>query len=395
MADEYTEITEESWGGRLGRSIKGILFGLLAIGGSVVLLFWNEGRSVRRAKALEEGIHAVVHVNSDEIRAENEGKLVHFTAKAETKDWLGDRVCGIRVNAIALRRDVQMYQWEEDKETRTKKSIGGKKRRITTYRYRKVWSDSLIDSSSFKKQEGHKNPARMRVQGQSIFAKNVYAGAFLLPEFLVKELSPTESLQLTQEHANQLKAYLNGNGTVHILDGGKMLYVGNDPAQPQVGDLKISYSKLTSAIVSVIGKQQGNTIVPYQTKSGDSLALLYTGQKSADEMFKAEQAKNSMITWILRLVGFVIMGVGIYALFYPFVVLMDVIPFLGDVTGCLLGVIAFLLAACGSLVVIAAGWIYYRPLLGGLLLGGAAAILVLLGTLLASRRKTRKDQAYP
>ncbi|RMD77050.1 MAG: hypothetical protein D6820_11985 [Lentisphaerae bacterium] len=354
------------------------------------MLFKNEGCAVQRAKALEEGKSSVVHVNADEIKAENEGKLVHFTAKAETKDWLSDDETGLRLKAIVLARDVQMYQWKEDQETKTKKAMGGKKRTITTYRYHKEWSDSLINSSSFKKKERHMNPAEMRISNKKTYAKNVYAGAFLLSDSFVRDFSPTEPVKLSEANVESLKQFLGESvKDVHLINDGTLLYVGKDPNDPKVGDLKISFTKLTSATVSVVGKQEGNKIVPYQTKSGQSIALLYMGTKSAADIFKAEEKKNEMFTWVLRIVGFLIMMFGIYSLFYPIVVVMDVIPILGDITGVLFGFIAFLLAACGSLLVIAAGWLFYRPLLGLSLLGGAIIGLALLVTLVIKYRKKK------
>jgi len=41
MADSYTEISREGWFSRIGGSIKGILFGLVAIPVCVILLWWN------------------------------------------------------------------------------------------------------------------------------------------------------------------------------------------------------------------------------------------------------------------------------------------------------------------------------------------------------------------
>ena len=50
-----TETTTESWGIRLGGSIKGIAIGGALFIAGIPLLFWNEGRAVKTAKALEEG----------------------------------------------------------------------------------------------------------------------------------------------------------------------------------------------------------------------------------------------------------------------------------------------------------------------------------------------------
>ena len=75
-----TETTTESWGSRLGGSIRGVIVGLALFIGGCPVLFWNEGNSVKTAKAIDEGEGACVAVESNEkVDAENEGKLVHMT----------------------------------------------------------------------------------------------------------------------------------------------------------------------------------------------------------------------------------------------------------------------------------------------------------------------------
>ena len=49
------ETTTESWGSRLGGSIKGVFVGGVLFIAGIPLLFWNEGRSVKTTQALEEG----------------------------------------------------------------------------------------------------------------------------------------------------------------------------------------------------------------------------------------------------------------------------------------------------------------------------------------------------
>ena len=56
----------------------------------------------------------------------------------------------------------------------------------------------------------------------------------------------------------------------------------------------------------------------------------------------------------------------------------DVIPILGNIVGAGTGIIAFLLAACLSLVTIAIAWVFYRPVLGISLLIVAAVLIVLV-----------------
>jgi hypothetical protein len=157
--DSYTEVTSRSWGSRLGDSLKGIGVGLLLICVGVVALWWNEGRAVDRARALEEGAGQVISIDAGRIDQTYEGKLIHLSGHAITEESLSDPDFGVRAQAIKLRRVVMMYQWKEHSHSETKEKLGGGSETVTTYTYDKGWDSSVIQSSGFKKPTGHQNPA--------------------------------------------------------------------------------------------------------------------------------------------------------------------------------------------------------------------------------------------
>ena len=82
-----TETTTESWGSRLGSSIRGVLVGGALFIAGFPVLFWNEGNSVKTAKAIDEGEGACISLESNaNVDPEMNGKLVHMSGKADTKD---------------------------------------------------------------------------------------------------------------------------------------------------------------------------------------------------------------------------------------------------------------------------------------------------------------------
>ena len=113
-----TETTRVGWGSRLGSSIKGVLFGLILFIIGFPVLFTNEGNYVKMAKALDEGEGACIALESaDAVDPEMDGKLVHVSGRADTKDVLADETFGVSVAAIRLSRKVEMYQWRENSKT--------------------------------------------------------------------------------------------------------------------------------------------------------------------------------------------------------------------------------------------------------------------------------------
>ena len=49
-----------------------------------------------------------------------------------------------------------------------------------------------------------------------------------------------------------------------LVRHGDTYYLGRDPAQPDIGDLRISYSVFTAGPVSILAAQAGNSFAPYR-----------------------------------------------------------------------------------------------------------------------------------
>lgn len=367
--DQFTEVEQESWLGRIGGALTGILIGLILIVIAFPLLFWNEGRSVKEFKTLKEGGGTVLSVASDHVDPVNAGRLIHITGNADTDAVLKDPVFGVSAKAIKLKRVVEMYQWEEKSQSKTEKQIGGGKKTVKTYTYRQVWSDKHIDSSDFKNPNGHQNPGAVPYESARQTAEKVTAGAFRLSPSLVAKVDNYEPLPVTGEIP--LQGPLKDKVIVH--DGG--FYIGADPVSPQTGNVRIKFYAAKPTAISVIAKQTGNSFEPYHTKAGGDIELLQTGIISADGMIQKAQESNKVLTWILRLVGFILLFIGLVLILRPLSVLADVLPILGDIVGAGTGIIAFLLAGILSLVTIAIAWVVYRPVLAITLIAAALCMM--------------------
>jgi hypothetical protein len=369
----YTETSSKGWFGRIGSSIKGMLFGLLLIPVSLILLVFNEHNAVEDIRANQEIGKFVISIPNDNLNPSNEGRLVHLNGKAITGDVLKNDEFGISENAIRLRWDAQIYQWEETSTSETKKKLGGGEETVTTYHYKQIWSDKPINSSGFN-EKGHENPTTQNFSTGSAQAAVVTLGAFQLPSGLVSQIDWKEPLPLVDLPAPLAERGRVSNGA---------FYTG-DPASPKVGDEKIEFFLTKPGDVSVMAVQSGNTFTPYTAKNGKQKFLLYPGLLSAADVVKGEEKKAMLMRWILRVVGVILMWFGFVLLSKPLSVVADVVPLFGSLVGFLTGGVALLLAGGISLLVIAASWIVFRPVLGISLLVVAVACIVLM---LRMRRK--------
>ncbi|MGB7343485.1 MAG: TMEM43 family protein [Pirellulaceae bacterium] len=381
-------VTEESWFSRIGGAFKGIIVGILLAVISVPLLFWNEGRAVKTAKGLKEGAGAVVKLESDDVLPENEGKFVHVVGTAATDETLVDEDFGVQFNGIFLTRKAEMYQWVEKKSTKSKKKLGGGKRTETTYSYEKDWEGSLVNASDFHESGGHSNPESMRFTSLSKQASDVRLGGFRLSGSLVSQISAPQGLEIEPENVDE---EIRQNIKVVEENGASVAYFrpgGQYDNQPRIGDIRVSFTATPNSQVSVMSKQSSDSFQPYVTQFDTQLNMLSMGEVAPEQMIAAAEAANAQMTWILRAVGSGMMFFGFLMMMKPLSVLADVVPLFGSIVGAGTGIVAFLLAAAGSLVTISVAWIFYRPVLGiGLLALAAVALFFLF-------KRTRGAKKY-
>lgn len=397
MGDTYTETTTTSWMSRLGDSFKGVLVGIVLFIAGFPVLFWNEGRSVKRINSLKQGADEVQTVASDRISAEMDGKLIHTTGHTAVSGSLSDEKFGVTAEkALRLNRRVEMYQWRESIRKHTEKKMGGKTETTTTYDYDKGWSSSYSDSTQFKYPAGHENPPLTETEKEWM-AKDVSLGLIKLTPNQIATAGRDQPVQFDANsplpqglEANYVRTQ-NGFYRVYALEPAKPASAKATPslaaavsaatnqnvaanaaapaatgvpATPQIGDLRITFTYRPETDLSLVGQQQSGSIVPYTTKNGGTIMLQSDGIKAAGEMFQSAQDANKMMTWLLRLAGFLLMFFGLKMFFGPLSTLTDVVPFIGKIVSVGFGIVSFLIAMICSLFTIGIAWIFYRPLIG-------------------------------
>jgi hypothetical protein len=378
--DQITETVTEGFGSRLMSSIVGVLFGLMFFLGSFVLLWWNEGNVIAEKGSLEELKSKVVVVKSGKVLKKNANKPIHTTAKLTTKGKIGDAPLVKAGPYLALERSVEMYQWIETSETKTKKKLGGGKEKTTTYKYHQGWKEGRVDSSSFKKPTGHLNPS-LKWKDKSVYAKSTKFGSFNGKEVL-KRVSDRQRLDLNPKMLVKPKG-------AEINDG--MLYKrvkGNKTKADQLGDVRISYKVLKPGTYSVIAVQKGKGLGEYTSSNGKSQFLVRTGAANKAAMITQAKDAAGTMALILRIVGFLVMFVGINMIVGPFSTLMDVIPFLGSASRFVIGIAAFIIASVLSSVTILVAMVAHNPIALGVVVVASIAGIVMF----VKGRTSKKQQ---
>jgi hypothetical protein len=367
--DSFSESSGRGWLEKLGGAFKGVLVGIVLFIAAFPVLFVNEGDAVDRFKGLKEGAGVVVSVSADKVDPANEGRMVYVSGTAVTKDMLADSDFGLSISGSKLERSAEVFQWVENKKSETKKKLGGGEETVTEYTYEKTWKEGVSDSSKFKIRDGHLNPSTTGYAAKKISAQNVALGSFSLNTVQIDRLGKSEEVQ--SDVLSSAAAVKAGKFKV----SGNYIYAGKDPAVPQIGDCRVKYALAIPGDVSIIAKQTGNTFAPFKTEH-TTIDLLKNEKLTSDEMFAAAKSERETITWIIRLLGFVMMFVGLILILKPLSAIMDVVPILGSIASGIAGVVAFFIALGFAVITIAIAWIFFRPLLGiPLLVVGVGAIV--------------------
>ncbi|XP_073889155.1 transmembrane protein 43 isoform X4 [Macaca fascicularis] len=257
---EHVKVTTGSQPGfleRLSETSGGMVVGLMTFLLSFYLIFTNEGRALKTATSLAEGLSLVVSPDSiHSVAPENEGRLVHIIGALRTSKLLSDPNYGVHLPAVKLRRHVEMYQWVETEESR-EYTEDGQVKKETRYSYNTEWRSEIINSKNFDREIGHKNPSAMAVESFTATAPFVQIGRFFLSPGLIDKVDNFKPLSLSKLE----------DPHVDIIRRGDFFYHSENPKYPEV---------------TVIARQRGDQLVPFSTKSGDTLLLLHHGDFSAE-----------------------------------------------------------------------------------------------------------------
>lgn len=394
----YQKVTTTSYGGRLKNALQGVGMGFIMLIAGTVLLFWNEGRTVKTTRMLKEAQGVCVELGDiNQVNAEMNGKMIHASGFADTQDVLTDGQFDISIVGIKLIRSTEYYQWVEHQHSETKDKVGGGQETVTTYTYSKEWVSSPVNSSSFEDPQyrGIDNSVLLNVEDKTWQAENVTFGAYKFPASLIEQMSKTEPLNIELKpevvqtyEADFHRVYNVTDAQTFLHPSGNVLYIGVNPNNPTVGDVRVTYKKVLPGDVSILAKVNGNTFEKFTAKNGYSLITLEDGTVSMDEMFANEHASNKTMGWILRILGILLVFWGFKNIFNIITQLLKVLPFLGNIANLGVNLVAGVLAFAWSLIVIAIAWLWYRPVLGILLLAAAGALIWFLG----KKSKEKKAQ---
>ena len=340
----------------------GIFAGIICILLAIIILFYNEARAVDTQKVINIAKKELIEVSSSTVDPNNEGKLIVTSGQINLlNDMVYDSEFNVSIKTGKLTRVVEMYQWDEDCDD---DSNGNE---VCTYT--KKWSSSIIDDSGFE--SGYNNPDTMPYESKTFIMDNVKLGAFKLTNELLNQLS-------TQTDYKELSEDVAVSKNLNIKDGAYTTY----QETPNVGDVRISFLYNSAQDITIMGVQRADSFEEFKTeKNNYTILALKEKILNGNEFTQELTAQNKTTTWIFRLVGTILMIVGVASVLSIIKFLASYIPFLGKLVMNAVGLISILIGLSLSFLIIAISWFAVRPLLSILLLiliGGMIYLIIMI-----------------
>ena len=399
------------------------IVGIIIFCASFPLLWYNEKRGVRMAKMINEGLKECIEVNDYKCIKETEGCLVCVHGEIFNEEIIIDEVLGVRlVKGIKMHRKVEIFQLCEEKHNDDEHS------------YQKTWVNDIVDSSYFTLDTHRgKNERKTNkfVSNKTFYPNDLRVGEYGINNELKEMMKCEERLSLDNNQENlkfdEIKNRLNK--TVQL--NGELLYISkHEMSKPRIGDLRISYDFLPSPrFFTIVARQKGNMLEPYYGKNvdgpkasvemddkpkpseqydmnsnliekpsekpkedekkkgitktirdfmDDSIKInwLFEDRIPLDVCFSTKLKEEGKITWLLRLIGFLMMTFGVYFFFAPLLALVNWIPILGTLISFLFFIFSLSIGISLSLITISIAWLFYRPIVGVFMIIGSVLLYI-------------------
>jgi hypothetical protein len=312
----------------------------LALGGllcasAFALLAFNEVTGAVRAGSLARGAQLAVTVSADQVDPAREGDLVHVAGLAVAHGEVVDPETGFSASGTQLLRSAEMLQWVERRIIEVVSDSAEGEEVITRYNYDPQWVKSWQDSGRFQGSQPPSNPPSMPYLNEGWLAEHVTVGAFRLRPWQIKRIGKPEPLDLSSFSPTRQVA----GGT--LVRHGNTYYLGRNPAQPQIGDIRISYSILRPGPVTILAAQSGTSFTTYKVSvplpaarslvnllspGSSEIDVLRNGTVPIEAMLSGEQRHRVLQTWALRVVGALVMVIGLKFVLWAGSGLLSVMP---------------------------------------------------------------------
>ncbi len=359
-----------------------LLIGCFIMMISISGLNWTEKYYCQKYVTNEFIKHNSVETSLDNIDSSKEGKLVRFAGMTVTNEVITDNIFNISVeNSMSLNRVVEMYQYTEKRHSHRERRGKNSYRTYYTYTYDKGWHKNLINSSLFHFNNTYRNPKTMEYKNENFAVKNITIGAHNIPVSRIRTLSPSVKVEIDYGKIQVpiISATIENDYIYFNVDKEKLAKEDKEKAKhglltdergrrigfkiekyqvnidrPEIGDVRIHFSKHPNCEATILGKQALDSVVPFKSEFSDIFEVR-EGNLSIEQIVSEGEKTSGTMLWIARIFFFLFISFGCFLIFARMQYL-----------GCLFALSNSFVVVTGILFSV---WRPYQPLLGYFSLG--------------------------
>jgi hypothetical protein len=277
--------TGMAWGSR----ISGAVLLLAGLG----LIAWNEHRVMDYRAALARHGSPILDLGAEgRPTAGQYGSTTRVSGMPKIVDPPRDPEFNVRADSPILIRHVEMFQWREI-------TVGGNSH------YELDWVDRPIDATDFAKPAGHVNPGAFPIQGRQFEAGEVRLGNFKLSTPITRAFPGRVDVapDMAKLPANLAATFQRVNDK---------LVTSSKPANPRLGDLRISWEAVPVQSMTVVARIDGDTLAPRESHD-DAGFEVQVGERSLLDVLPAMPEPPQAVL-LMRGTAFVLAALGAFLL---------------------------------------------------------------------------------
>lgn len=198
------------------------------------------------------------------------------------------------MQAVKLRKIVEIYQWHEDY---TENKFATDESSDRNYFYYKDWSERLISSQSFHSLS-HQNPKKKPMESKIMIAEKVYIGQY----------------EICEEAKDKFNTWIDVTSDTKPEDYFVKMHAGayyhsENLFEPEIGDIRVRFqlAGLQGDYYTIVGQFSNGQIVPYTSSNRSrKILLLRKGALSIEDIFHQEHKSLWKELWFSRAFGFLV-----------------------------------------------------------------------------------------
>ncbi|NLE04409.1 MAG: hypothetical protein GX638_06360 [Crenarchaeota archaeon] len=374
-------VERKSFGKRILDSFVGLLIGFLLFIGSFVVLFINEGH---------ENLDNYARVAS-EYNQENtydEGDLVYIVDSLSATSYAADNYLKDS-DYIYVKRVVEMYAYVENEHTETKENLGGSSTTTYTYSYETKWTQNPQKTSTF---QGDNNELPQDIPSNyDVWINNMpNSNSDVATGITIDGIDVASGLDFSGANGLAITASdvknLAGNESV----SGNYIYRANNgsSSNTKVGDIRISFIVIKASDKGLLlARYNNNKFEPFHTKKNSEIFRFFAGVESQNQAVQILNTEYKTTLWIMRLLGFLMMFIGLLLIANPVMTLLSVVPIFAKIGRFTYGIIAFVISLVLSAITILIAMIFNNIYLAI----GVVVLLIVIVVLVLRSKKKKKD----